>query len=284
MKDYYQILGVEKNATDAEIKKAYRKLSLKYHPDKSGGNDEKFKEINDAYQHIKDATSREQTKEKHQFERHQQRSQSFHFNMKHGGFDPFKIFMNNPHMSGGFPMPGMFNFNIDIIKNLQITFEDSYNGTKKPITIKRIIIDKEQQREENETIYISIPQGIDTGEVIVINGIGNNFNGQIGSLKVKITVQKHPVYTRNGMDIVMTQNISLKQSLCGARIEVNHINGKTFFINSENGVVIKPGLQKRVLNMGMVRENHVCSLIIVFNVEFPDNLEKEIVEKLCELL
>jgi curved DNA-binding protein len=279
MKDYYQILGVEKNATDEEIKKAYRKLSLKYHPDKQGGDGEKFKDINEAYQHIKDETSREKTNMKNFGRRHH----SFHFNMDGQSgmqFDPFKIFMNQ-HMSG-FPMSGMINH--DINKTIEITFKEAYTGTKKPVEITRLSIHQNHHREEREKIYITIPQGIDNNEVIMIGGQGNRINEQVGNLKIRISIKKDPLYTRNGLDILMNQHITLKDALCGTKIEVCHINNRKFCINTKPGMVIKHDLKKEVPRMGMVRGEHVGSLILIFKVDFPDKIDVEDVDKLKEIL
>lgn len=140
-KNYYDILGVKKTATQDEIKKAYRELCKKYHPDKNGGDDTKIKEVNEAYETLGDEEKRKKYDSTSSFG---------------GGFNGFNGFNN-----GGFS----FKFNqmaSDIRMNITISIEDAYYGCKYPVSV-------------NGKLYsVDIPKGIVNGKVLKLAGMGTN--------------------------------------------------------------------------------------------------------------
>ena len=153
MNNYYEILGVSKEASFDEIKKAYRKLSLKYHPDKNGGEDSKFKEINESYSVLSDQSQREMYDMKMAGPNIQGIPNGMHFNpndimnmffgMGQGGppgMPPFFQGGNVHIFRNGVPV----NINMNtlqkptpIVKSLEITLDEAYLGCKKPIEIER---------------------------------------------------------------------------------------------------------------------------------------------------
>lgn len=157
MKNYYDILGVDKNATQDEIKKAYRTLSKKYHPDKNKNNPEaeqKFKEINEANTVLGD----EQKRKEYDFQQ-----SGGGFNPFGGGFNPFDIFMGGGR-NGGFRQMAS-----DITMTMTITLEEAYYGCKKPIRVGM------------KQFNVDIPQGITTGKVLRLNGLGVKGYDQYGN-------------------------------------------------------------------------------------------------------
>ena len=164
-KNYYDVLGVNKTATQDEIKKAYRELCKKYHPDKHGGDDTKIKEINEAYSVIGDEQKRKE---------YDAQSSGFNF----GGFG-----------NGGFNFRN-FQLASDINVSIKISLEEAYSGCKHPINI-------------NGKIYaVDVPKGTPNGKMLIIKGLGKSGcdiygNPKTGDLIVKVNVQNRDNITLN---------------------------------------------------------------------------------------
>ena len=319
---YYEILEVDKNATDGDIKRSYRRKSMLYHPDKPNGNEEKFKEINSAYETLRDTNKRKQ----YDFEQQMLNNPLGMFSQSMGGGMgmPFmkmptnineegvnelfsSIFGNilNPQ-TGNMPNVQMFNSsnipmeeifsrnpfhkpNIKpdpVIIPLTISIEQSFTGCTIPIIINRNIMISDTEITEEETIYIDIYQGIDNNEIITLNEKGSVTDNQIkGDVKVCITVENNSCFQRNGLDLIFIKSLTLKESLCGFSFEINHLNNKKLaFNNKSNVTLIKPNYRKKIENMGMKRKDTTGSLIVVFEIVFPDQLTNEQVEQLNQIL
>ena len=304
MSNYYETLGVSKDASFDEIKKAYRKLSLKHHPDKTGGEDSKFKEINEAYSVLSDQSQREM------------------YDMKISGgapnmhgipgmppgmpFNPNDIMNMFFGMGGGPPgMPPPFfqggnvhvfrngvpvNMNalqkpMPILKTLEITLDEAYLGCKKPIEIERWIQEDNVKRMEKETIYVTIPKGIDENEMIVLRDIGNILSeNNKRDIKICIRILNNTSLTREGLNLVYNKTLTFKESLCGFTFDLPYLDNKLFKINNNNGVIIQNGYRKVIPGLGMVRDEHKGNLIIHFSVVYPEKLTDEQIEKLKDIL
>ena len=307
--DYYKILGVDKTASQDEIKKAFRKLSLKNHPDK-GGDATKFKEINEAYQTLGD----KKTRQEYDMRGSMPRGMPFPPGMNMGGMGIPPEFLNmmfgqNAQRSGG-PFnfsftqssngtgspnvhffkngvnvtPSMLQKPTPIIKSIEITLEQAFNGLKMPFEVERWVLESDVKRIEKETIYVDIPPGIDHNEIIVIENKGNVISDDNkGHIKLFVKVKNDTDYTRDGLNLILKKKITLKEALCGFVFEIKYFNGRKFNIRNEDNV-IKPGYNKIVPNLGMKRDNHTGSLVIAFDIEFPDNYDSETTKKLSELL
>ena len=311
--NFYDILGVSKDATDEDIKKAYRKLSLQYHPDrnKSPEANEKFKEINEAKEYLSDRNKRQQY----------DMEQSFGFpgggfpggGFPGGGFpgnefhDINNLFSTLCGGAAGFPgmdemPPGIRIFHQGnpmeshffqqlnkpppIIKNMQITLEQAYFGGSVPIEIEKYNIINNVKQNETQVINLTVPAGIDDNEVIVLRECGHTVNRTLkGDIKICIKIVNETEFKRHGLDLCLTKNITLKESLCGFEFQIQHINKKTFsFNNSKDIIVVKPGFKKTIPGLGMRRENASGNLIIEFNIIFPDKLTEEQLSSLEKIL
>jgi DnaJ family protein B protein 4 len=320
MSNLYEILGVTESASQEEIKKAYRKLSLQYHPDRNNNSPEstaKFQSISAAYETIGDDDKRRQydMQSKMQF--------GMPFGMSSGGggmsfgggmptffttsdldMDPAEIFSfissnffgggGSGGGGGGRMGPNIFSMDnlkqklakpTPIIKTETITLSKAYTGYNMPIEITRWIVENNVKREETETIYLPIPRGIDNNELIILREKGNMLSdSNRGDIKVFIKIQNDTDFERNGLDLILNKTISLKDALCGFVFDMNYLDGRTFKINNSGGNVITNNYNKVLPGMGMKREEHIGNLIINFTVTFPEKLTNEQIEALRGIL
>ena len=352
-KDYYNILGVEKNASKDEIKKAFYKLAHKYHPDKKEGDEAKFKEVNEAYQVLSDEQKRSKYDqfgsgfdgggygggagfEGFDFSGFQNGAQDFDFGNLN---DIFSDFFTGG-MGGGRTQARRGR---DISTEIQISFADSVFGTNRKILItktsscitckgsgakegtktetckncngqgrireaKRTILGtisttkvceichgsgsvpkevcetckgKGVLRREEE-ISINIPAGIRDGEMIRMTGMGEAISkGTTGDLYIKINVTPHPIFKRNGNDLVMDLNLKLSDALLGAEYPIQTLDGE-INVKIPEGVSINEIL--RVKGKGVpISKSKRGDLLIKLNIKLPSKLSRksrEIIEQL----
>jgi len=249
-KDYYEMLGVSKTASDDEIKRAYRKLAMKYHPDKNANKkeaEERFKELNEAYAVLSDKEKRKQydTFGKEGF--HQRFSQEDIFR----GFDFDDIFSSlfggrarresRAGGRGGVDFGDIFSRAYqgggrasqkgeDALYELPITLEEAAFGGE-----KRISIPKNGKVEE---INVKIPAGIPSGKKLRVTGKGmeGRSGGLAGDLYLQISIRPHPVFDREGDDITVEKEIGFSEAVLGTTIEVPTLEGT-------KKVKIPPGTQ-----------------------------------------
>lgn len=308
MADHYDILGVSDNSSENEIKKAYRGLSLKYHPDRNKTEEAKVKmnEINAAYEVLGDKDSKNRYDHERKFGggsgMPMQGAEEFQdinniFSMMFGGQHPFAGMhgAGNPNIRvfhNG--RPGNFQFNTqfqqmrrpDVInKQIIITLEQCYVGCVIELDIERTIENGNEIKRETENMYINIPSGINDKEVVTIHDKGNILNSMVGNINITVNIENKTQYIRQGLDIILKTSITLKDALCGFSTEFIYLNGKKFSLNNkDNFNLIKPGYKKVIPNMGITREKAVGNLIIHFDVEFPNTLDKSVRQKLAEFL
>lgn len=318
---FYKILGVPEQATQEEIKRAYRQLSLKLHPDKNPGDSEassKFQRISEAYEVLGNAEKRQEydMMSQNPFMRMPGGMPGGGMGMPPGGMGMHinmdELFKNLFNFQGGMPgMPGMppgmgvfppganihifrngmpMNMNQamkppPIAKTITITMEQVMNGANIPVEIERWLMESGNKVFERETIYVTIPKGIDDNEIIIIHDKGNVINEQNkGDIKLFIKVDNTTDFKRNGLDLILERKVSLKEALCGFMFELKHINGKSYTINNNPGSIVTPAYFKTIPNMGLTRDGHTGNLVITFDVVFPETLDLETITKLKEIL
>lgn len=316
MTSYYDILGVAHDADETVIKKAYRKLSLEFHPDRNPDPlaKSKFQEISEAYEHLSDPQKRAQYDMMQSgggmggpggvFQAHFAGGvppgiPPEIFNMMFGGMGggiftqggggpEIHVFHNGMQfqMGGGFNPFQQIQKPASIIQNVQISFEQSYLGCTIPISVEKWMQSGNVRTNVTEVIYLNIPAGIDNKEVIVLSDCGNTINDQVkGDIKFIIDVQNTTSFVRQGMDLVYRKQLSLKEALTGFAFEVPHVSGKMLAINNKtNSTVVSPNYRKNIPNLGMTRNNHSGNLIIEFDVVFPESLTKEQIDTLATIL
>jgi len=310
-KSFYDVLGIEKNASETEIKKAYRALSLKYHPDRNPSEEARalFPSINEAYETLSDKAKKQQyDMEMNGFGGI--RMGSAHgemddiqniFNMMFGGqsrvpgfggpgFPGVHVFHGPPAgFPGGHPFQHMFQSMQKpppIIKNVQITLEQAYVGCSLPIEIERWTMENEVKTHEVETIYVPIQQGIDDNEIIVFRDKGHIAGDALrGDVKIVIHIANSTIFRRQGLDLLYSAKLSLRDALCGFSFELKHLNGKAMNItNYSNKTIITPATKKVIPGLGMMRDKQVGNLILEFDITFPASITPEQCEALEKIL
>lgn len=318
---FYNILGVEETATKDELKRAYRSLQMKYHPDRNSSSQEsiiKTQQINEAYEVLGDVSKRLQydMMRSNPFSNSNMGSHNdahnvdiplndiFHMifggmprsmnsnmntNMRHPGhptqFPKFHVFSDVFSGSGPINFHQTMNKPVPIIKSVEINMNQVYSGASVPLEIERWIIENGNKIYETETIYINIPQGIDDNEMIILREKGNVINDECkGDIKLNITIQNTTLFSRVGLDLIIEKSISLKDSLCGFTFELNHLNGKTYTLNNNKGNIVPSDYKKVYPDMGLKRGEHKGNMIIIFKVQFPEKLSDLQIEKLREIL
>lgn len=319
MTTLYEILGITKEATPIEIKKAYRGLSLKYHPDRNPSEEAKKKivEINDAYETLSDPTLKKEYDTKLQYGdnpflnmNNEMADVNNLFNMMFGGGMPGGMMGGMPGGMMGGPPPGINVMgggpNIRIFQrgpnnihseifgqnrpdhintNIDITLTQCYNG--EPITINNryYTIENNSKQYHSDEININIPKGIDNGETIIIPNKGNIVNSQRSELRIRVNILNNTNFQRNGLDLIYNKEITLKESLCGFEFMFEHLNGKKLNINTkEHPYIIKPNSNKVINNLGIIKENIIGNLIINFEIKYPTELSNEQMEGLKNIL
>lgn len=214
--DYYSILGVSSDATQEQIKRAYRDLVKAHHPDQ-GGDAELFKQINEAYETLKDPDKR------HQYDNPRSAS-SFNFDESSFEGHPFEdlfasMFQQRRQMK-----------NSDVRVRVDIDLADC-------LTEKSVIVSYRLGNGNQETVTVDIPAGVDHGNTIKYQGLGDNSIAELprGNLYVVIKIRKSANWSRNGNDLITTQKVNVLALLTGCAIIIKTLDNKSISLNVPQG-------------------------------------------------
>ena len=231
--DYYSTLGINKNASQEEIKKAYKKQSMAHHPDRTGGDDSKFKEINEAYQTLNDPKKKQMydqfgTADPRQ---HQYRSGDFEFNFNGSPFGGMDDIFDQMFGGGGSPFGRQRRAsNRPINVAVDITLEDVLQG-------KTIGMEIQLPTGRTKVVTVDIPQGVEHGQTIRYRGIGeqNIPNIPAGDLNVQIRIRNHPRYQRYGDNILCEAKVNAWDLMLGGKTVIQTLDNKNIEINIPSG-------------------------------------------------
>ncbi|MCX7634144.1 MAG: DnaJ domain-containing protein [Syntrophales bacterium] len=311
--DYYKLLGVEKNASAEDIKKAYRKLAFKWHPDRNPDNkaqaEEQFKKISEAYAVLSDPEKRQQYDRFGSADQFRQaysqedifrnfdlnellRSFGFHFGgggarvftstgggrrrtASHGGFDPFAdLFGGRDHAYGHMPQAGQ-----DLHYNLSITLEESVFGAEKKLAL--------QKEDRVDEINVKIPPGIGHGKKLRLSGKGGPGydGGAPGDLYLNINILPHPIFARDGNDLYVEKTIRFSQAVLGTTIDVPTLDGTTKRLKIPPGTQNNTKIRMKGFGVPNLKGGGRGDQYVKINVEVPKRLterQAKLVRQLAE--
>jgi len=269
---FYKVLEVEKNATDTEIKKAYKKMAIKHHPDK-GGDQEKFKEITRAYEVLSDSDKRSK------YDRFGE--EGLEDDGCHDAQDIFSSFFGGG--GGGRGGGRRRQKTKDLVQPLKVTLEQLYNGQTKKMAITRQVIDKKkgvtscrecdgrgvrvevirmgpmiqqmqsacsacggqgksfQRKQEREVLEVLVQKGSPDGHKIAFREMADEHpEADTGDVIFVLKQQEHADFKRKGADLFLARTISLVEALCGFELEIHHLDGRKLLVKSAPGELVKP--------------------------------------------
>ena len=265
MKDYYGILGVPKTASADDIKKAFRKAAMKHHPDR-GGDQARFKEINEAYDILSDNEKRKLLDQGIDPNNPNQRSYRSH---NFGGFDNMEDIFSNFGFNFGFGPNGFTGSrtqpqrNKSLNVNMTLSLEEAYTGVNKNISVK-------YPGGKEKTLGINIPPGVDNGMAIRYTGMGDDSITGLpaGDLTIVINVAGHPVFAREGLNLLADVTVDAFDSMIGSSVEIVTLDHRTLQVMIPAGT--QPGTTLGLKNEGMKDQHgNVGKLYIRVNVSLP---------------
>ncbi|HJV34824.1 J domain-containing protein [Geomonas sp.] len=295
-RDYYEVLGLKKGASVEEIKRAYRKLAVKYHPDKNPGDkqaEDRFKEINEAYAVLSDPKKKEQYDQFGSTNFHQRFSQEDIFRgfdvgdlFRDQGFGTDDIFSRifgdalrrGAHRGGGGGRAHMAAKGEDFSMEVQVTFRDAYDGAD-----KRIAFMREGAREE---LSVKIPAGIESGAKLRVAGRGGagRFGGPSGDLFLTVLVGPDPLFHREGNDIVLPHEVPFSQAVLGGAIDIPTMEGAKR-IKIPAGIQVGTKVRLKGLGFPIMGKRERGDMYVKIAVQVPEKVtakQKELIEKLAD--
>lgn len=295
--DYYKILGVNKNATNVEIKKAYRKLAMKYHPDHAGDDkdaEDKFKKISEAYAVLNDKEKRKQYDTFGSTGFRQRYSQEDIFR----GFD-FTDILKEFGFGGTNSCPGGRSFSFgggtpfgnqprqrqtrikgsDFVYELPLTLQEVATGTSKTVQFIRA--------GHAEKITVKIPKGMVTGKKLRLAGKGEpgSYGGPPGDLYILSKVYDDPAFTVKGYDLYAKTEIKMSEAFLGTSISVPTIAHKELSVKIPPGTKHKTMMRLSGHGLPYMKDKGKGDLYVLVNVTMPKNLtkkQKKLIEELAD--
>jgi len=278
--DYYKILGVDKSASDEDIKKAYRKLARKLHPDLNPNDKEahhKFQQVNEANEVLSDPEKRKkydqygkdwQHADQFEQQRHSRGQQSYYSGSEHFSGDDdsdFSSFFESLFGGSGSRSSQTKFRGQDYRAELKLSLAEAMETHPKTLTVN------------GKNIRITIPAGVENGQVIKLKGYGapGVNGGPSGDLFITFSITAHPHFKRSGNDLFTTAGIDLYTALLGGETTIDTLKGKVKLkVNPET----QPGTKIRLKGKGFPvykKEGEAGDLYVTYDVKLPTNLTEK---------
>lgn len=307
-KDYYKALNIKKEATKDEIKRAYRKLARKFHPDinKDGDAPSSFNEISEAYEVLKDDLKRQEYDTIRDFEHNNKTSHSDPNWANQFGKDNSRFRSTSPHSfnefnsssfgeeSSHFSSDDIFSFihghqdrGQDLNANITITLEDSYTGRELMFTINKTVIDNDgRQSHQPKSFSVNIPKGVVESQQIRLEGQGESGfrQGVAGNLFLEVSFEPHRFFTVVKRDIFLTLPVTPWEAALGSKIAVPTLGGKVDLSlppNSQTGKKLR--LKGRGLS-SKAQQGHQYVTLVIHTPAAETAKQKKIYEKMSQLM
>ncbi|KAI8075667.1 dnaJ-like protein subfamily B member 13-like protein [Thamnidium elegans] len=296
--DYYQVLGVSKDADETEIKKAYRKLALKFHPDrnKEDGAKVKFQMIAEAFEVLSDKKKRQ--------EYDASKLGGSYYNDSYSGFSPeelFAQFFSGPTSPLSSDDDDFFSFfghtaappsppykPRSVKRPLSVSLNDLYTGATKRLKVTRKVYNKQGRTVPSDKVLtIKVLPGWKSGTKVRFPGEGDQLpTGDRQDIEFEIKEKPHATFIRNGCNLHTTMTISLLEALTGFKKELKRLDGSILTVEETESSIIHSGQEKIVIGEGMpnYKSGGKGNLILKFQVEFPKTLTAEQRETLKTVL
>lgn len=300
--DFYSILGINRNATADEIKKAYRKLAMQYHPDKNPGNkvaENKFKEVSEAYEVLSDPKSRA-TYDQFGHMGAASANQGYYTGPNFEDFDFENLRNQRPYTTES--AYDLFNDlfgdiwgnprqqqqrrgpiktrGSDLRYNLSVTLEEAARGCEKQIRFVR----KRGNHDDTANLIVTVPAGVNNGQRLKLKNEGDSGanGGENGDLYVIVTLSEHPLFRRQGQDVLMDLPISFIDAITGIELEVPTLTGRASFRVPAN---THPGQVFRLRGKGYPELNgsKTGDMLLRMVVDIPTDLTKKQIEELQKI-
>mmetsp|Transcript_20697 Transcript_20697/g.26789 ORF Transcript_20697/g.26789 Transcript_20697/m.26789 type:complete len:413 (-) Transcript_20697:497-1735(-) len=306
----YKQLGLEKKASQQEIKKAFRKLAIKAHPDK-GGDPEEFKKIQAAYEVLSDPEKREKY-DKYGLEGLEGGD------MPEGGLDVFDLFFGGGRRRRGGNGRRKAE---DTVYPLKVSLEDLYNGKTAKLAITRSVMKGEpkkcttckgqgmviqmrqigpgmvqqlqsrcpectggyqvQMKKERQVLEVNVDKGASHNTKLRFSGMGNESpNSEPGDVVFVLQQKEHATFKRKGADLLLNKNISVVEALCGFKFVIKQLDGRNLLVQSKPGQIVRPEVTSGVPYVmcvdgeGMPKQGNPFDkgrLFVIFTIIFPPN-------------
>jgi curved DNA-binding protein len=305
--DYYEVLGIKKDGSAQDIKKAYRKLAMKYHPDRNKGDkeaEEKFKKISEAYAVLSDPEKRKQYDMfgESGFQQRYSQEDIFrgfdlgdilkefglgglggNFRTSGGQGSPFETFF----FQGGGPGAGRTSHHSaqqsvkgsDLTYELAVTLNEVLNGSEKTISLRR--------ESKTENVSVKIPKGIKAGQKLRLAGKGSPspYGGPSGDLFLIIKEQPHPDFTRDGNNLIIENHIPFSKACLGSDISVKSLEGKELKVKVPAGIQQLAKLRLKGHGLPAGKTGGRGDIFVKIAVDIPKNLtdeQKKLIKELAD--
>lgn len=274
MKDYFNILGVQPNASEDEIRSAYKKLAMKHHPDR-GGDQAAFQDVQEAYSTLTDPGKRQQWEQQRAFSQNGPGNFGFSFNFGPDINDIFNQFHGGSFFGHGFGKPAK---NRDIRIAMNLSLEETLSNHTKYVEIR--------EPSGTRTVQVNVPRGVQPGMQMRFAGHGDHSQPNLppGDLFVEFRINPHPEFVVSDLNIIKSVTINAIDAIIGTNITVRGLDRKEFNVKIPAGT--QPGTMMSLGAQGLYNINNQSrgELLLEISIEIPKSITSDQLEQLKRMV